>query len=157
MKTLFSLTLLLFLAHIGDAQTRAIAKSDHDAVFGNAVRTSNAAFPFVFTVTTETYENGKVVTTETHITERQAAGVERETKSLIKGGQTLRSYSVMVGFGTNTFCSTDGITWTGPQGFVCPGPDGSGLVRLYRPRSPESVEYTGLESVCQKSVCGRKS
>jgi hypothetical protein len=150
MKMIISLTLVLILGNIVGAQTRAIAKSDYDAVFGYAVRATNAAFPFVFTVITDTYENGKVVSTETDIDERQAQGVERETKTLVRDGKTLRAFSVMVGFGINTYCSTDGTSWRGPQQYVCPGPDASGLLRLYGPRTPETVEYT----VTDKSLNG---
>lgn len=134
---------MLLSLHVAHAQSRAIAKSDYDTAFGYAVRETNAAFPFTFTVITDRYKDGKVVSTETEINERQAPGVERKTTSLTKEGQTLHVYSVMVGFGTNTYCSTDGITWIGPQQFVCPGPER--LLRLYGPRTPESVEYTVID------------
>ncbi|CAN5584401.1 hypothetical protein BH10ACI3_BH10ACI3_10040 [soil metagenome] len=152
MKVIFVLTLVLILGNIAGAQTRAIAKSDFDPVISQAVRATNAAFPFIFTVITDTYENGKIVSTETDVEERQAQGVERETKTLSRGGKNLHSYSIMVGFGNNTYCSTDAVSWRGPQQFVCPGPDASGTMRLYRPRTPETAEY----SVTEKSLKGQK-
>ena len=130
---------------------KPITKAEYDAVDQNAVSVTNDAFPFVFTVITETYENGKVVSTETEINERQAEGVERETRTLTKGGKTLQSFGIMVGFGNHTYCSRDGKTWTGPQKYVCPGPEANGLLKLYRPRTPDSAEY----SVTEKSVDGK--
>lgn len=150
MKVILSSALVLFLSQISDAQPRAIAKSDYDSAFGYAARTTNAAFPFVFMVTTDTYENGKLVSTEKEVAERQAQGVERITKSLTKGGKTLSSHWLKVGLG-NVYWRTDGKKWTGPQRFECPGPDGSGSVRLYGPRKFESVEYT----VTEKPVKGQ--
>jgi hypothetical protein len=150
-RIVLTISVLLLLGSITNAQSRVITKGEYDAAFGYAVRTTNAAFPFVFTVTTDTYENGKLAWTEKEVEERQAQGVERITKSLIEAGKTLRSYQVMVGFG-NVYCSTDGKAWKGPQKFECPGPDGSGTVRLYGPRKPESVEYT----VTEKAVKGQR-
>jgi hypothetical protein len=58
----------------------------------------------------------------------------------------------MVGFGNHTYCSTDGVSWTGPQEFVCPGPEGPGLLRLSRgARQSESAEY----SVSEESLDGK--
>lgn len=117
-----------------------------------AVSETNAAFPFVFTVVTKNFDGGKLVSTETEVNERQAQGVERETTTLESEGKTRRSYSTMVGFGNNTYCSGDGISWRGPQEFVCPGPDGSDLFLVQRPRKPESVEY----SVREESMDGER-
>jgi hypothetical protein len=128
------------------AQAKPTTASEYDAIDSYAVRATNAAFPFVFKVVTENFERGKLVSTETEINERQAQGVERETKTLEEGGKTLHSYSIMVGFGNNTYCSTDGVIWKGPQQYVCPAPGGSGLLRLSRPRTPETAEYTVTES-----------
>ncbi len=142
MKTLISLTLIAFAAATLTAQSKPTTAGDFNGTFMYAVSETNAAFPFIFTVVTETFEDGKLVSTETEINERQAKGVERETRTLKRGGETLHSYSIMTGFGNNTYCSTDGVSWKGPQKFVCPGPDASGSIRLNRPREPESVEYT---------------
>lgn len=152
MKTILSLTLIAFTAITFSAQTKPTTAADYDGTFQYAVSETNAAFPFVFTVVTETYDgSGKLISTETDVNERQAQGVARETSTLQRGEEILRSYSIMVGFGNNTYCSPDGVAWKGPQKFVCPGPDGSGLIRLRGPRKPETVEY----SVTEKSLDGK--
>ena len=73
----FLVVLLFTFAGLGQrtetaSKTRVIAKSDYDAVHNYAVQATNAAFPFVFTVITDTLEKGKVVSTETEIDERGA-------------------------------------------------------------------------------------
>ncbi len=151
MKTIISLTFIVFVAIALNAQTRPTTAADYDGTFRYAVSETNAAFPFIFTVITETFEGGKLVSTETDINERQAAGVARETQTLQRGSTTLRSYSVMLGFGNNTYCSADGVSWKGPQKFACPGPDGSNIFTVQRPRSPQSAEY----SVTEKSQDGK--
>jgi hypothetical protein len=150
MKIIFSLLITSVLAITAYSQ-KTISKSDYDAVFKNAVSVTNAAFPFVFTVATDMHEGGKVVSTETEISERQAEGVERQVSTLIKNGNTLQSYTVMVGFGENTYCSRDGRTWKGPQQFACPDPENSAELRLYRPRTPKTAEYT----VAEKKLDGK--
>ncbi len=151
MRHTIFLALIAFTAVAVNAQARPTSADDYNGTFQYAVSETNAAFPFVFTVITERYSGGKLVSTETDVNERQAPGVARETKTLARDGKTLRSYSIMVGFGNGTYCSTDGISWKGPQKFVCPGPDGSGLLALSRPRTPESVEYT----VTDKTLGGK--
>jgi hypothetical protein len=150
MKIILSLTLALIFGQIAGAQTKTISKSDFDGAFSNAVQVTNAAFPFIFTVVTNIYDDGRIVSSETDINERQASGVQRETKTVTRDAQTLYSYSVMVGFGEHTYCSVDEKTWIGPQKYLCPGPGGAG-VRLYGPRTPETVEYT----VTEKSLDGK--
>lgn len=150
MKILLSLLIISVLATAAFSQ-KEISKTDYDAVFKHAVSVTNAAFPFVFTVATETYEGGKVVSTATDIHERQAPGVERENRTLVKKGNTLRSFGIMAGFGENTYCSRDGKTWSGPQKFVCPDPENSRELRLYRPRTPETAEHT----VTEKKIDGK--
>jgi len=142
MKFLFTLTMIAFAAICSNAQAKPTTAVDYDGTEEYAVRATNAAFPFIFTVVTDHYENGKIVSTERDVNERQAQGVARETKTLTKGGKTLHSYSIMVGFGNNTYCSKDGVSWTGPQKFVCRGPEDSSEMRLYRPRTPETAEYS---------------
>jgi hypothetical protein len=151
MKTIISLAFIASAAITLNAQTKPITAADYDRAIEYAASETNKAFPFVYNVLTQTFESGKLVSTETEVDERQAQGVERETKTLKKDGKTFRSYSVMVGFGDNTYCSSDGVTWKGPQKFVCPGPDGSGLLMLYGPKEPESVEY----SVTEKSLASK--
>lgn len=142
MKLLFSFTIIALAAICSNAQAKPTTAADYDGTKQYAVSETNAAFPFTFTVVTDNYENGKIVSTEREVNERQAQGIERETKTLTKAGKTLHSYSVMVGFGENTYCSKDGVSWTGPQKFVCRGPDDSNEMRLYRPRTPEIAEYS---------------
>lgn len=145
MKLIITLTLITFGAISLSAQAKTITAADYDGAFRYAVSETNAAFPFIFTVQTQRFENGKLVSNETDVSERQAAGVERETKTLEKDGQIFRSYSVMVGFDNGTYCGSDGVNWKGPQEFVCPGPDGSNIVSVSRPRKPESVQYSVTE------------
>ena len=150
MNLLVFLVLFALFATSLSAQPKPTTAADYEGTFRYAVSETNRAFPFVFTVVTEKFENGKLVSTETEVNERQSAGVARETTTLKKGGQTLTSYSIMVGFNNATYCSSDGKTWEGPQEFVCPGPDGSNIRTLYGPREPETVEY----SVSEKSFNG---
>lgn len=151
MKLIVIITLLAFGAISLHAQAKPTTAADYNGTFQYAVSETNASFPFVFTVVTETFERGNLVSTKTEVNQRQAEGVTRETKNLKKGGQTFRSYSVMVGFDRGTYCSTDGSNWKGPQEYVCPGPDGSNTIRLSGPRKPENVEY----SVTEKSLDGK--
>jgi hypothetical protein len=146
MKIIISLAVIVIIAIGANAQAKPIAAGDHSKAFRYAVSETNKAFPFIFTVVTDTYEDGKVVSSETDVNERQAPGVERETKTLVEGGKTRRSYSIMIGFGNNTYCSKDGITWSVPQQYVCPGPNESGLLWLDGPRTPETVEYSVTDS-----------
>lgn len=150
MKTICCLIFLALATTSLFGQAKPTTAADYDGTFRYAVSETNAAFPFIFTVVTETFERGKLVSTETDVNERQAAGVQRATKTLKKGGQSFIGYSIMTGFGNNTYCSSDGKSWKGPQQYVCPGPGGSNLFTLQRPRSPESVEY----SITDKSLNG---
>jgi hypothetical protein len=139
--------IIIFLAVIAlgsialNAQTRPTTAADYDGTVQYAVSETNRAFPFVFTVVSETFEGGKLVVSEKQVSERQAMAVQRETKILRKGQQTLHSYSVMIGFDNGTYCSTDGVKWLGPQQHVCPGPEDSYVVITSGLKRPESVEY----------------
>lgn len=150
MNLLVFLVLFVLFTTSLSAQAKPTTAADYEGTFRYAVSETNSAFPFIFKVVTERFENGKLVSTETDVNERQSAGVERETTMLEKGGKTFSSYTIQVGLGNHTYCSTDGATWEGPQEFVCPGPDGSNVLTLSRPREPESVEY----SVSEKSLNG---
>lgn len=145
MKIVAYLSLIAFAAITLNAQSKPATLADYNRTFEYAVSETNAAFPFVFTVVTERFERGKLVSTETEINERQGAGVERESETLERDGKIFRSYSVMVGFDDATYCSPDGVSWTGPQKFVCPGPDGQGVMALSRPQKPDKVEYSVSE------------
>jgi hypothetical protein len=152
MKLVACFVIITFAAITLNAQPKPTTAADYNGTFQYAVSETNSAFPFVFTVVTETFEGGKLISTETLVDERQGAGVDRWVKTLEKGGKLLRSYSIMVGFGNNTYCSADNVTWIGPQKFVCPGPEGpGGLMRLYRPRQPDKAEY----SVTNESLDGK--
>lgn len=151
MKTIVTLTLVVFTAVTLSGQTKPTTAADYNGTVQYAVSETNAAFPFIFTTVTERFEGGKLVSTETEINEMEAAGVERETTTLKKGGQTFIGYSIMTGFGNNTYCSSDGKLWRGPQEFVCPSADGSNLFTVRRPRNAESSEY----SVTEKSLDGK--
>lgn len=142
MKLLLSFTIIAFATICWSAQARSTTAAGYDGTMQYAVYETNAAFPFTLTVVTDNYENGKIVSSEREVNERQAQGIERETKTFTKGGKTLHSYGIMVGFGNNTYCSKDGVSWTGPQKFVCRGPEDSNEMRLYRPRTPETAEYS---------------
>lgn len=146
MKTLTILAIIVFGTITLNAQSKSTTAADYNGTIQYAVSETNAAFPFVFTVVTETYDRGKLVSTETDIAERQNQGVERETKALVRAGKTLRSYSLMLGFGNHTYCSFDGVSWKGPQEYVCLGPDRSETLMIQGPRDAESVQYSVTES-----------
>lgn len=146
MKTPTILVMIVFATFTLNAQSKPTSAADYNDTFSYAVSETNAAFPFVFTVATKTFDRGKLISTETDIDERQNQGIERESKTLVTGGKTLHSFSIMLGVGNKTYCSFDGVLWKGPQQFVCPGPDRSGLIRLQMPRDPESVKYSVTET-----------
>lgn len=150
MKILLTLLITAIFATSTYSQ-KVISKSEYDGNFNGSVSVTNDAFPFVFTVVTETFENGKLVSTETEVNERQAEGVERSTTTLIKNGKTLRGYSIMVGFDNQTYCSSDGKKWVGPQEYVCPSVDGNQFLKLTAQRKPEKAEY----SVTPKTIAGK--
>ncbi|MCA1591020.1 MAG: hypothetical protein LC734_11695 [Acidobacteria bacterium] len=127
-------------------QAQSITKDEFDSAYRFAVSETNAAFPFVFTVTTEFIENGKTDSTVIDVHEREAQGRERTTRKTITDGKTTHKYQIKVGFGKN-FCSDDGLTWT-PNEYECFGP-----VSFYGRREPESVEY----SVTGKRTKGKKA
>jgi hypothetical protein len=57
MKTLISLTLIAFAAIALSAQIMPATAADYNGTIQYAVSETNAAFPFVFTVVTETFES----------------------------------------------------------------------------------------------------
>lgn len=135
---------LLFVAG-SNAQSQTITKDEYDKAFRFAVSETNAAFPFVFTVTTDFFENGKIVSTVTDVNERESQGRERITRTTVADGKTTFNYQIGVGFGKN-FCSEDGVKWT-PSEYECSGP-----VSFYGPRNSENVEYR----VTEKVIKGKK-
>jgi hypothetical protein len=141
MKNLSLLTalLLVFIAAVG-AQTRTITKNEYDKVFQYAVSETNSAFPFVFTVTTESIKNNKIVSTVTEIDEREAQMRERITMRTVADGKTSQKIQVRVDSGQN-YCSEDGATWKRSE-YECFGP-----ISIYGPRQPESVEYSVTDAM----------
>ena len=137
-------SLLLFVAGL-NGQSQMITKDEYDRTLRFAVSETNAAFPFVFTVTTDFIENGKIVSTVTDVNERESQGRERITRTTVAGGKTTLKYQIKVDFGKN-FCSEDGVIWT-PSKYECSGP-----VSFYGPRNAENVEY----GVTEKAVKGKK-
>jgi len=128
------------------AQSRPITAEEYNAVFESAGIQTNAAFPFIFTVTTDFIENGKIVSTVTEIDERESQVRERITTTTVTRGKTMRKYQVTVDTG-KVYCSDDGVSWKPPSPYECSGP-----VSFYGRRTPESVEY----SAEQKSLNGKK-
>jgi len=126
------------------AQSKPTTVADYNGTFQYAVSETNAAFPFTFTVTIETFNKGRLVFTETEIDERQAQGVERIKRTIKKGRATTVSHQTSVDFG-KVYCSSNGVTWKGPQEFECSGPS-----MLYGQKDPEKSEY----SVEDKAVNG---
>lgn len=118
------------------AQPRPTDAADYNGTHDYAVTETNAAFPFRFTVITEAFENGKLISSETYVNERQAAGHERITQTLVKNGKKSTNYQIKVGFG-NVYCSSDGITWEGPQPYECPR-----SIRLYGREEVLNSEYS---------------
>jgi hypothetical protein len=151
MKLVACFAIITFAAITLNAQPKPTTAADYNGTFQYAVSETNSAFPFVYAFVTENYQSGELVSVETQLNQRQAEGVERDARTLKRGETILRSYSVMVGFNNGTYCSTDGVKWTGPQEFVCPPPEDDGLLRLSRPRQPDKVEY----SVTEKSLDGK--
>jgi hypothetical protein len=140
MKTLgLSIALVfVFVAAVG-AQTRTITRNEYDKVFQYAVSETNSAFPFVFTVTTESIKNDKIVSTVTEIDEREAQMRERITMRTVADGKTSQKIQVRVDSGQN-YCSEDGTSWRQSK-YEC-----FGSVTTYGPRQPESVEYSVTDS-----------
>lgn len=143
MKLLLSISIAAAAASISNAQPKYIVKAE--TAIQSAVSKTNAAFPVVFLVTVSEFRNGKVVSTETSVNERQGPGIERSTRTRKENNRTTRKYKVSTGFGS-VYCSDDGINWTGPQKVECWGPS-----RVSGPRTPENIE----SSVVEKRLDGK--
>ena len=146
MKFLVSIATIAIFVTTSAAQSKPTTSADYNGAFRYAVTETNAAFPFVFTVVVDEFKNGKSVSSETMVNERQAAGVERITRTEVRDGKESANYQVKVGFG-NVYCSVDGVTWNGLQKFECSGPS-----RLYGRKETETAEY----SIDEKTVSGDK-
>lgn len=146
MKCLFSLLMVALFVLSSDAQSKPTTSADYTTMFKHAVSETNKAFPFIFTVVVDEYKNGERVYSETMLNDRQAAGVERKTRTFVEDGKRSVSYQVEVGFG-KVHCSDDGISWLGPQQYECSGP-----TRIYGRRDADNAEY----SVEEKTVRGER-
>ncbi|HQU86542.1 MAG TPA: hypothetical protein PKY59_25650 [Pyrinomonadaceae bacterium] len=145
MKFLLSIAAIFLLFICSNAQTQKIGKDEYDAVFQNAVRITNADYPFIFTVITEYIEKGKTVRTVTEVREAQDSGYERIKTTETAKGKTTNKYQIRVGFG-NIFCSDDGKSWKRSQ-YEC-----ESVRTIFGSRETESVEY----SVTEKTANGEK-
>ncbi|HMM79410.1 MAG TPA: hypothetical protein PKC65_05250 [Pyrinomonadaceae bacterium] len=146
MKLLLLIASIVLFAVNSAAQPKPTSAADYQGAFQYAVSETNAAFPFIFTVIVDEYANGKKISSESIANERQAAGVQRITRTILKDGKKSTSFQVSVGFG-KVYCSFDGTSWQGPQKYECGGP-----TRLYGRRETESAEY----SVEDKTLDGEK-
>lgn len=135
MKLTFILATICFLAICINAQTQSISESEYKKILDYAVSYTNSDFPFVFTVTTQSWKNGKVTKTVVDRNENQAYFVSRKTNSISSNGKEEFSYQISTGQ-RKVFCSKDGKNWT-PSQYECPR-----TVALYAPRQPLSVERT---------------
>jgi hypothetical protein len=144
MKNLcFSIALALVLVAVVGAQTRTITKNEYDKVFQYAVRETNSAFPFVFTVTTELIKDGRIDSTVTEMNEREAEMRERITWRTVAGGKTSQKVQVRVDSEQN-YCSEDGTSWKQSK-YEC-----FGSVTTYGPRQTESVEYSVTDAMVDR-------
>ncbi|MCW5957566.1 MAG: hypothetical protein KIT61_13360 [Pyrinomonadaceae bacterium] len=146
MKFFCSTVIVALFAMISAAQSKPTTAADYDGTFNYAVSETNAAFPFIFTVVVDEFAKGKKISSDTEVNERQSEGVERTTRTIIKGGKNTASYQVSVGFG-KVYCSGDGKKWRGPQQYECWGPS-----RLYGRREREKAGY----SVEERTIGGEK-
>jgi hypothetical protein len=108
MKFTLSLIIVLLFAVASNAQFRPITAEEYDKVFEYAVSETNTAYPVILTVKTDTIENGKIVSTESQISENEAEQRERVTKTTVTNGQTTHEYRITIGFDKN-YCSDDGV------------------------------------------------
>lgn len=147
MKAIYITFTISLFAVFAAAQSKPISQQDYESVHNYAISETNRSFPFVHTFTSEIFEHGKLTAKSIHVAERQGAGLERQIFTNSINGKMTKSFQLRTGFGENVYCSSDGKSWTGPQKYECPR-----SVRIYRPRTPKSVEY----SVEEKTVSGKK-
>ncbi|NJM52065.1 MAG: hypothetical protein HC846_00935 [Blastocatellia bacterium] len=81
----FIVICLFFINSIG--QSKTISRNEYEQVFRFAVSETNADFPFIFKVSTESIENGKTVRKVIEINERESPGHERIKRTVITQGQ----------------------------------------------------------------------
>jgi hypothetical protein len=147
MKIALSFIVVFFFFINSNAQSKTISKDEYEKVIDFAVKETNADYPLIFKVTTNYFENGKTVRTETAVNENESAGHYRIKRTVLDDGKQKNLYQITFGFG-NIFCSDDGVSWK-PSEYEC---SFSGVLTLYARRDAESVKY----SVTEKTVKGKK-
>jgi len=147
MRTLCIFTVSLIFALQAIAQSTSITVEEYDKAYQFALTETNQRFPFVHTFTSQRFRNGTLVSESIHVAERQASGVERQTFTTVENGKTTVSYQLRTDHDNNVYCSFDGKSWTVPQLYECPR-----SIRIYRPNTPASTEY----SVEETTVGGKK-
>ena len=142
--TLSLITTLFFITNL-IAQSQTISKDEYERVFQFAVRETNADYPHIFKVVTNTIENDKTISTTTEINENESPGHYRIKRTVLAEGKETTSYQITFGFG-NVFCSKDGVSWKSSK-YEC---DGERII--FGRREPESVEY----SITENTLNGKK-
>ena len=144
MKIALSVVAIFLFFITSSAQSRTISKDEYEKKFQFAVSQTNAAYPTIFTVTTNFFEQGKTIRTVTDFEENQSLGYRRIRRQTVAAGRTTNAYQVSVG--STVYCTDDRISWKASQS-ECWEP-----VSVYGPREPESIKY----SVTVKSVKGKR-
>jgi hypothetical protein len=142
MKIAILLILISMLAGLAMAQPKTISEQEYRSAFDYAISETNSRFPFTHTFKAEYFANNKVTSLDIHIAERQERSVERQTFTTIKDGKTTTTYQTRSAAGDNVYCSSDGMSWIGPQVYECPRER-----RLYRPQPATSTEYSVEDTV----------
>ena len=138
MKIIYSITTILLLFVVCNAQSKTISQDEYEKAFRFAVSETNAVYPHIFEVVTSFIENGKTVRKVTDVNENEAPLHHRIKITTLADGKETSKYQVNVGMG-NVFCSEDGKTWKSSK-YECYGP-----TMFYGPRDAETVEYSVIE------------
>lgn len=88
MRIVYTLIVSALFTAVAFGQPRSISASEYESAFQYAVSETNQQFPFVHTFTSEIFEKGKLVSVSSHIAERQASGVERQSFTTTENGTT---------------------------------------------------------------------
>jgi hypothetical protein len=145
MKIALYVIAIILLVINCSAQMQTISAAEYEKTFQFAVRETNADYPFIFKVTTTTFDLEKIIQTQTEEREAESPGHERIKITNFAGGRKSNIFQIKVGFG-NVFCSDDSISWK-PSKYEC-----SGSRIIFGRSEPESIEY----SVENKSKDGKK-
>lgn len=133
--TSFSAFVLLFCASVA-AQPRPTDEADYNGTFRYAASGTNSAYPVIFRVESEYFENGKSVRKLTEGVENESEGRHRSKTIELEAGKTKEVQEILLGFG-NGFCKEGNGPWKRSE-YVCFGP---GMIDGGR-RTPEKLEYT---------------